>query len=311
MTTEPKRRLDEYQPQEMAIPEWRLIQKTGADYAKELGGEPGQFFNTVTAEIANELNIVIVDILSGRTRWGQEITSSGPICASLDARSNRSVSGMDCSDCEFRVDTPWSINAPERRQKCCLNYTLLGIDLDHDHTPMIFRMHGISAVAARQLITQLRMNRSLKGEYHRAIINVKSAEKTTPYGIAYATHIRLAGLIEDEVETQELKIESQRLLGAPIPLPEGRPEEEAELESELKPLGFTPKGTPFFSEEEKERLLAQEAVVKEIPPPPVKETLPPPAGEAQVKETTPPPAGDEPPPPPPAEEKEQEIDVDI
>lgn len=287
MTTEPRRRLDEYQPQEMAIPEWRLIQKTGADYAKTLGGEPGQFFNTVTAEIADELNIVIVDILSGRTRWGQEITSSGPICASLDARSNRSVSGMDCSECEYRVDTPWSVNAPERRLKCCLNYTLLGIDLDHEHTPMIFRMHGISAIAARQLITQLRMNRSLKGEYHRAIINVKSAEKTTPYGIAYATHIRLSGLIEDEVETQELKIESQRLLGAPIPLPEARPVEEiepgheGEIEPELEPLGYTPKGTPFFTEEGKERLLASEAIKEEPAAIEIPEEIKPPEEKAE------------------------------
>ncbi len=47
MTEEPQRSLDGYGPQEMAIPEYRLLQKTGGDWAKSLGGEPGQFFNTI------------------------------------------------------------------------------------------------------------------------------------------------------------------------------------------------------------------------------------------------------------------------
>lgn len=273
---EPRRMLDEYGPGEMAIPEWRLIQKTGGDLAKEQGGTPGEFYNTVTGEILKELNVVIVDILSGRARWGAEITSAGPICASLDARSKESISGSNCNECEYRVDTPWSINAPERRMKCCLNYTILGIDTDHEHMPVMLRMHGISALPARQLITQLKMNKRLRGEYHRAVINVKSVEKNTPYGIAYAAHPKIAGFIADDVEAEELKVESKRLLGAAIPLPEGRLEEEYEsggplgqtepiIETKPEPIGYTPEGVPFFSEEEGERLLAQEEKPKGKP----------------------------------------------
>ncbi len=259
---EPRRKLDEYNPNEMAIPEWRLLQKVGGDWAKEHGGEPGQFFNNILDETVDELNIIVVDILSGRSRWGVEITSSGPICFSLDTKSNKSANGEDCSQCQYRLDTPWSMDAPERRKMCCLNYTVLGIDLDHDNIPVILRAHGTSALPVRQLITQLRMNRSLKGEYHKAVINIKSQEKDTPYGQTYTMRPKLVRLIIDEVEAEELRVESQRLLGAPIPLPEGRPEEETE------PLGFTPQGTPFFSEEEKERIMVQEAKVKEITTPP-------------------------------------------
>ncbi|GAI26738.1 unnamed protein product, partial [marine sediment metagenome] len=74
---EPQRKLDGYGPQEMAIPEWRLLQKVGGDWAKGQGAEPGQFYNSILDEAAEELNIVVVDILSGRSRWGAEITSSG------------------------------------------------------------------------------------------------------------------------------------------------------------------------------------------------------------------------------------------
>lgn len=254
MTTDPRRKMDEYGPEEMAIPEWRLIQQIGGDWAKELGAKPGQFHNSITDEIADELNIVVVDVLMGRARWGAEITNAGPICASMDAQSNISISGDDCTKCEFRLDTPWSADATERRKKCCLNYTILGIDLDHDYLPILIRAHGISSLPARQLITQLKMNRVLRGEYHRAIVNVKSVEKDTPYGKSYALHPKITELITDESKTDELKTESNRLLGAPIPLPEGRPEEETEPE----PLGFTPTGVPFYSEKERQKLMATE-----------------------------------------------------
>ena len=253
---QPRRKLDEYGPQEMAIPEYRLIQKTGGDLAKKLGGEPGQFYNTITDEITDELNLVIVDILSGRARWGAEITSAGPVCASIDAKSNKSIYNTNCEGCEYRVDAPWSVDAAERRKMCCLNYTLLGIDIDHEDLPVMIRAHGVSALPARQLITQLKMNKALRGEYHKAIVNIKSMEKNTAYGITYCLHPKIIELITDEVKAEELKIESQRLLGTPIPLPEARPEEEGE------PLGFTPLGTPFYSEEERDRLMAQEETPK-------------------------------------------------
>ncbi|GAJ14147.1 unnamed protein product, partial [marine sediment metagenome] len=175
--------------------EWRVVQKVGAAWAREQGATEGQFYNNLTDEIADELNVIVVDILSGRSRWGAEISSSGPICFSLDTKSNKSANGDDCSQCEFRLDTPWSMDATERRKMCCLSYTILGIDLDHDNMPVIIRTHGVSALPARQLITQLRMNRSLKGEYHKAVINIKSQEKDTPYGSTYVNGGPMTGAI--------------------------------------------------------------------------------------------------------------------
>ena len=283
-----KRALDTYGPEEMAIPEYRVVQKVGADWARAQGAEEGQFYNTLTGDVADELSIIVVDILCGRSRWGAEITGFGPICFSLNAKSNKSAEGEDCNNCEYRLDTPWSMDASERRKMCCLNYTILGIDLDHDNTPILIRSHGVSALPTRQLISQLRMNRSLKGEYHRAVINIKSQKKDTPYGSTYIMRHKLIRLVEDEVVAEELRIESQRLLGAPIPLPEGRPEEEG------GPLGFTPQGTPFYSEEERDKLIAQEAPAVESETVPEPEPTP----KAVESETVP-----EPEPTPKAEPK--------
>ena len=251
MVDEPRRSLDEYGPGEMAIPEWRLLQKVGGDWAKSLGGRPGQFYNKTTDDLADELNIVVVDILTGRAKWGIEISDSGPVCASMDAKSNLSMYNDNCLQCPDRADAPWALDATERRTKCCLNYTILGIDLDHDLQPIILRAHGTSALASRQLITQLKMNRALRGEYYRAIVNVKCQEKTTAFGTTYVIHPKIVQLITDPAKAEELKFESNRLLSAPLPLPEGRPDE-----SEVSPLGFTPEGTPFYTEEERDKLMA-------------------------------------------------------
>ncbi len=257
---EPRRSLDDYGPEEMAIPEWRLLQKVGGDWAKGLGGTPGQFFNKITDELADELNIVVVDILTGRAKWGVEISDAGPVCASMSARENQSIYGDDCLKCPDRADAPWALDATERRQKCCLNYTILGIDLDHGYLPVILRAHGTSALASRQLITQLKMNRALHGEYFRAVVNIKCQEKNTPFGTTYVIHPKITELITDENKAKELKAESLRLLGAPLALPEGRPDD-----LETTPLGFTPEGTPFYSEEEREKLMAPAEAPVETP----------------------------------------------
>lgn len=307
MTTEPQRRMDGYGPEDMAIPTWVLLQKTGGDWAKSLGGTPGQFHNTGSDEIADELNIIVVDILTGRARWSAEISDAGPLCASLDAKSNLSVNGDDCSKCAFRLDTPWLSDAAERRKMCCLNYTILGITFN-DYMPCIIRAHGISALPVRQLISQLRLNRQLHGEYFRAVVNIKSQEKTGKYGTAYALHPKIVELITDETKAGELKAESNRLLGAPIPLPEGRPEDE------IEPLGFTPQGIPFYSETERDRLLAEEAATPPAPttPPATTPATSSPAPGPATKETKPAEEMKEKPTKEPGkEEKEPPKDLDL
>ena len=297
--TEPLRRMDGYGPEDMALPTWNMLQKTGGAWAKSLGGQPGQFHNTGSDEIVDELNIIVVDVFTGRARWSEEISDAGPLCASLDAKGGYSINGDDCGQCEFRLDTPWSSDAAERRRMCCLNYTILGITIN-DYMPCIIRAHGISALPVRQLISQLRLNRQIKGEYFRAAINIKSQEKTGKYGTAYALHPKIVELITDEAKTGELKAGSNRLLGTPIPLPEGRPEEEPQ------PLGFTPEGIPFYSEAEKDRLLAPGA----LPAPGITN---PPAIPSTAKKSEPaagPPAAEE---PEKGEEKEppKKLDLDF
>ena len=293
MVSEPQRKLDTYGPEDLAIPEWRVIQKVGGDWAKQLGAQPGSFYNSGSDEIADELNIIVVDVLAGRARWGEEISDAGPVCASLDAKSNFSANGDDCSQCSYRLDTPWTADAGERRRMCCLNYTILGITLT-DHMPCLIRAHGISALPTRQLLTQLKLNKALRGEYYRAVVNIKTQEKTTKYGTAYALHPKITELITDETKARELQEESNRLLGAPIALPEGRPEEE------LEPVAFTPEGKPIYSEEEKEKLLAGATNSLDTPAPPA---APPPMPTTASKE-----------PEPEKEEKEsnrKELDLDF
>ena len=184
---------------------------------------------------SDELYIVVVDVLEGRTRWGEEIGSEGPMCYSLDAKSNLSANGDDCQSCQYRLDTPWSVPASERRAMCCLNFTILGIDTDHDNLPVVIRVHGVSVKPVRELITQLKLNRTLKRQYYRAVVNIKAQEKKTAFGSVYALHPKITRLVTDESLAQQLRLQSQELLGAPLILPEGRPEEElAEIQAEVE-----------------------------------------------------------------------------
>ena len=253
---EAKRRLDTYSSEDMAIPTFKLVQNVGSDYAKNLGAQPGDFYCPLTEEMAKELEIVVVDIRTQRTYWGRnEIEDSPPDCASLDAKSMTSMDGKDCNTCKYRCDVPWTLKPTERRQMCNLSYNVLGINTV-DGMPILIRAGGISALPARQLITLLRLNKKLKGEYHRVLVGVSSAKKKTPSGEAYTMHFKIKGLVSDEARANELKNQSLQLLGMPIALPEGRPEEE-------EPVAYTPEGKPIYTEEERQRAILRD---KAAPP---------------------------------------------
>ena len=109
---------------------------------------------------------------------------------------------------------------------CCLNFTILGIDIDRDNLPVVIRAHGVSVKSVRELITQLRLNRTLKRQYYRTVVNIKSEEKKTAFGSVYALHPKILKLVTDESLVQQLRLQSQELLGAPVLLSEGRPDKD-------------------------------------------------------------------------------------
>jgi len=245
------RHMDDYGPEDMALPEVKLVQNVGGEQAKQCKAKPGDFFLSLNDEVIpgqEGLDIVVVDIVKTRTYWGRtEIEDEPPECTSHDAHSGFSDDGKNCSECEFRNDAPWLINADERKKVCTVDYNVMGIRLS-DHMPMIIRAGGISALAAKELITQLKLNREIKGAYHRAKIHISSLPKKTAAGDAFAIRFKLADLIPDE-EAKELETQSNRLLGEAEPV--------AELTGP-EPIGFMPDGTAFYSEEEKQRLVAAE-----------------------------------------------------
>jgi len=252
-----ERQMDTYGYDDMAIPQWKLIQNVGSEYAKSLGAQPGDFFCSATEEIAKELNIVVVDIRKQRTYWGRtDIEEAPPECSSADGIT--SWDGKECVSCQHRCDTPWAVDSTERRQMCTMNYNILCINIA-DSMPCLIRAGGINALPTRQLLTLLRVNKKLKGEYHRALINVTSAKKKTAAGEAYVMHFKMKDLITGP-QADELKEQSLQLLGAPLTLPEPEKEE---------PIAYTPEGEPVYTEEEKQKVLVSfedETKIDEKPP---------------------------------------------
>jgi len=216
--TMPQRTMDGFGSDDMAIPEIKLIQNTGGSYAKDtLGADPGDFHNSLTDEIFagdTGVNVIIVDIHKTRTFWGRdELRDEPPECSSLDANSMVSTDGVDCRTCEHRCDTPWAVSASERRSKCLTSYIILVMDPD-TYMPALIRAGGISTKSIKELVTQLRLNSALNGEYHRALVTMMSDKKQTPSGDSYALRFRVSFVEAKPDKIEQLRIHSVNLLGS-------------------------------------------------------------------------------------------------
>lgn len=287
---------DGLDPEDMAIPEIKLIQNVGGQDAKVVGAKPGDFYSALTGEIipsSTGFDLIIVAMRKNRTYWGRtEIDDEPPVCASMDAKSMESINGKDCSDCPHRCETPWLLSSTERREKCLVNYNILGI-LPEGQMPVLIRATGISAQSSKQLYTQLSLNKELKGEWYKAKTHITSIPKKSSAGDAFAIVFGKLDLVQDVKQLADLKTQSIQLLGTQILLPEGRPEEEVEPEPEPEP-------TPGPEAEAKVEKKAQQPAPAVKPKKPAKPTAAP----------TPSPTANE--PEPPVEEKRKElIDFDF
>jgi len=244
-------------PEDMAIPEIKLIQNVGGDTAKEAGAQPGDFYCSLTDEtIKGDVGfaMVIVAMQKNRTYWGRDdIGEEPPLCASMNAASMKSMDGEDCSVCPHRNETPWLLSPTERRTKCLVNYNVLGVNLDND-LPILIRTTGISAQAAKELYTQLSLHRKLAGSWYKAKAQVTSVKKKSSAGDAFAIRFGKLELVETKLH-EELEIRSKQLLGTPIALPVGR----EELLEEPEPMAVA-ESTPTAE-------FPEAGVEKEKPPP--------------------------------------------
>lgn len=228
-------------PEDMAIPEIKLVQNVGGDMAKEAGADPGDFYLSLNDEIIKEgFDLVIVSMQKNRTYWGRgEILDEPPECASPDARSMLSLNGDDCSICKLRCETPWLLSPDQRRKMCLVNYNIVGIQLP-EQMPVLVRTSGLSAQGAKELYTQLALNKQIAGHWYKAKTHVTSIKKKSSAGEAFAMKFGKLQLVEDNL-LEEVRVQSGQLLGTRVALPEGRePEPVAELEQTIA----KPKTTP-------------------------------------------------------------------
>ena len=237
--------------EDMAIPEIKLVQYVGGDLAKQSGAKPGDFYCSLTDETLQEFDLVIVSMQKNRTYWGRsDILDEPPECASLDARSMLSLNGDNCADCEYRSETPWLLTTEERRKKCLINYNIVGIKLP-EQMPVILRSSGISAQSAKELYTQLVLNRQLGGAWYKAKTHVTSVPKKSSAGDAFAIRFSKLELLPENTlsETRNL---SQQLLGTQVALPEGREEVPVLAEVKTPVAKVPPKKKPSGTKIEEE-----------------------------------------------------------
>ncbi len=243
---QPQRAMDSYGAEELSIPIVKLVQNVGSEYAKDaLDASPGDLFFPLTNQVIpgdQGIDIILVDMLKTRTFWGRvELDEDPPACSSLDGVT--AMDGTDCATCPHKHDAPWLLSKDERRTMCLVNYNVLAFELTNG-LPLIIRCHGISCQAARDLLTQLKMNRTLGGQYHRAVIHVGSAKKKTTSGEAYLFKFTVKQFITDEKTAKQYLTETVRLLGTQL-LPAGTDEQMVDqIEGAVETPVSTPTSTP-------------------------------------------------------------------
>ncbi len=284
---------DELDQDDLQIPEIKLIQATGGGLAKGEGAEAGDFHASLTGEVfkgKEGFDMVVVRMAKQRTYWGRpEISDEPPACASLQvsAGGGQSIFGDDCAVCEHRLDVPGAVSAEERRKGCTIGYNILAIIND---IPMILRPSGISAGAAKELYTQLTLNRQIARQWYRATTHVTSVPKTTPSGEAFSLRFGKLVLITDENLLAGNAALAEQLLGAQIanvPAPVETGEETPAIPQEAASIASDK--TPAATEEP-------------APEKPEKTAEPVPADKLERKKE---------PEPSPAEEPQPEIDVEF
>ena len=237
----PQRNMDRMGSEDVSVPVIMVVQKTTSSEVLVSGATYGDFYNRITQQVfpgKEGFDLVVVDVRKLRTYWGRsEIFDEPPECASMDADSMKSIDGQDCKKCEHLCDTPWAFPADKRRGMCLTSYNILGINYE-DQMPFIMRASGISAGSVKDLMSILKFNRPLKGQYHRALIHAYTVVRKSPSGEAYAIAFKMKAILpETEPKTVELALQSAQMLGVNV-LPEGR-----------EPDAFDSEGRPLFGEE--------------------------------------------------------------
>ncbi len=199
---------------DMSIPELKINQATGGEYAKATGAKLGQLYNSTTNEVYDSIDVQILHIQKNRTFWGRsDITDDPPICSSLDGIT--SVDGKVCKTCSNYRERA-SLDKEERRKECQQGFVVMGID--ENGMPLIIRLNGISAEAGRNLVYQAYWNKALKANPGGFFWRVTSALRKTSAGNAYEFKFNL---LKDRHPTPEAITEYNRIVAEMGLLPTG------------------------------------------------------------------------------------------
>jgi len=275
-----ERQIDNIDNNDLLKPEIRLIQHTGGDKAKEAGAKPGQLYNVATGEIYDSLEFVILDIQKGRTYWGRDtLGDEPPLCFSTNAKSYESVNGEDCRKCENLLDNAASVDAKTRREKCCPNFTILGMMTD-SLIPFVLRATGISATPVASLLTQFVYNKAARNpdnpaliDWHRFKVVVSGSEQKTKSGTAYALHFKNITMFGDSKTELIMFQASAMLLGQGHVLALGEGAATAPVAAIAAPPGPSPQ--PQATSQPQRQAAPVINVVYTTPPKPAETAAPP------------------------------------
>lgn len=173
---------------DIKLPRYKLLQLTSKDVADGLGAA-GQFLNTITKEVSNQLECNLLIMGKTRVAWNLPFKrGEDPLCKSFDGKVKFDGT-RQCDTCPMQ---DWNKLAPgQEKPQCNLSYMWLGVD--KNNMPFRLQAGGASASKTKDFINTL----LLKG-YPPFIYKVviTSEKQSNEKGTFYVMNYKIDGLID-------------------------------------------------------------------------------------------------------------------
>jgi hypothetical protein len=175
----------------LSMPRVKIVQPT----SQVDGGQPGQFFNTLLGEGADQMTVIPLRVQFGRVLFDKDDLQGGAKCASDDGAQARPAGvlypGRLCAECPL---SEWSENDRGQRipPACAFTYNYILADEALDGMPVQISFMKTAVPAARQLNTLIKAF----GTSRRIILGTK--EVRSDRGRYWVPVIRDGGALEKE-----------------------------------------------------------------------------------------------------------------
>ncbi|MEG0728188.1 MAG: hypothetical protein RR420_01060 [Anaerovoracaceae bacterium] len=167
---------------DIKMPKIKLLQPTSPEVQKSKGKIlAGQFYNTVTQAVTDEVEVVFLAIEKTRVMFPTPFKrGEEALCKSYDAVHGQGCGSGVCAKCDY---SNWDKAKADGKNKpdCNMGYVWIGVDA-HTNEPFRMIMSGAAVAETKDFLSKLRASGISP---YRLIVTLGTEEKDTDSGVFY------------------------------------------------------------------------------------------------------------------------------